>query len=82
MLKVLERDYKQHVTDVCHEFPNCQFVMRVDALTDMSGYLLAISTSPDSADAFGEYLVENTDLEYLFVGGEYTSDFIGGLCYA
>lgn len=48
-------------------------------LTDMSGYLLAISTSPDSADAFGEYLVENTDLEYLFVGGEYTSDFIGGL---
>lgn len=45
----------------------------------MSGYLLAISTSPDSADAFGEYLVKNTDLEYLFVGGEYTSDFIGGL---
>lgn len=31
MLKVLERDYKQHVTDVCHEFPNCKFVMRVDA---------------------------------------------------
>ena len=53
--------------------------MRVDALTDMSGYLLAISTSPDSADAFGEYLVKNTDLEYLFIGGEYTSDFIGGL---
>lgn len=30
MLKILERDYKQTEEDILKEFPQSQFVMRVD----------------------------------------------------
>lgn len=52
--------------------------MRVDSLTDNSGYLLAVSTSPESSSEFGDYLEKNADLEYLYVCGNYSSNFIGG----
>lgn len=52
--------------------------MRVDSLTDNSGYLLAVSTSQESSSEFGDYLEKNADLEYLYVCGNYSSNFIGG----
>lgn len=52
MLKILERNYKQSEKDILNEFPNSQFVMRVDGLLDDAGYLLAASTAPESSSEF------------------------------
>lgn len=38
MLKILERNYKQSEKDILNEFPNSQFVIRVDGLLDDAGY--------------------------------------------
>lgn len=75
MLKIFERTYKQTDKELRHEFPNCQFVMRVDSLTDNSGYLLAASTAPESSSEFGDYLAQHRRLRFLSVGGCYEIDF-------
>lgn len=77
-LKILERNYRQTGKELRREFPNSQSVIRVGSLTDNCGYLLAVSTSLESSTEFGDYLEKNTDLEYLYVGGNYSSTFIGG----
>lgn len=71
MLKILERDYKQSEKDILNEFPNSQFVMRVDGLLDDAGYLLAVSTSPESSSEFGDYLAQYQHLRFLSVSGCY-----------
>lgn len=79
MLKILERDYKQHVGDILKEFPNTQFVMKVDKLLDREGYLMAVSTEPESSKELGHYLASHRYLGYLNVCGCYASNFLGGL---
>lgn len=79
MLKVLERDYKQKQWDIIKEFPDSKFVMRVDDVHDTEGYLMAVSTSQESSKEFGRYLRDNTHVKYLFMGGCYVSDLIGGI---
>lgn len=71
MLRILERGYKQSSIDIRNEFPNSEFVMRVDDLLDEEGYLLAVSTSRDSADEFSEYLRSHRYMKYLYTGGFY-----------
>lgn len=78
-LKILERTYKQSTKEIMNEFPNSKYVMRVDELLDDEGYLLAVSPSPETSKAFGDYLVANSDLEYLHIGGFYYDNFIGDL---
>lgn len=79
MLKILERDYKQSICDILKEFPNSRFVMRVDELLDDEGYLMAVSTSQESAEELGDYLADHRHLGFLSVGGCYSSLFLGGL---
>lgn len=69
LLKILERDYKQSEKDILNEFPNSQFVMRVDGLLDDVGYLLAVSTSHESSSEFGDYLAQHQHLRFLSVSG-------------
>lgn len=75
MLKILERNYKQSEKDILNDFPNSQFVMRVDGLLDDAGYLLAASTAPESSSEFGDYLAQHRRLRFLSVGGCYEIDF-------
>lgn len=56
--------------------------MKVDKLLNREGYLMAVSTEPESSKELGHYLASHRHLGYLNVCGCYASDFIGGLCYA
>ena len=76
MFTIFERDHKQSEKDILQEFPNSQFVMRVDRLLDNEGYLLAVSTSPESSSEFGDYLAQHRHLRFLSVGGCYGVDFV------
>ena len=42
---------------------------------DNEGYLLAVSTSPESSSEFGDYLAQHRHLRFLSVGGCYGVDF-------
>lgn len=70
-LLILNRDHKQSMKSVEEEFPNSHYLMRMDAIWDNDGYLLAVSPTPDSFDEFGMFLNSVGDKEFLVVGGLY-----------
>lgn len=71
MLKRLNRDYKQSFEAVDAEFPGCHYIMLLDDIHDMEGFLLAVSEEPDTNSELCSIRLEYPVGTPMHIGGIY-----------
>lgn len=81
MLRVLERNYKQSIDSAEIEFPNCHLLFSVDNVNDGEGYLLVVSDSVESNDAFFAYIKANRNKQPFSHRGFYAEEVDDSVIY-
>lgn len=71
MLQILERSYRQTVSEVEEEFPNSKYIMKITDENTLFGFLQAVSTSEDSYTDLVDYCEDMLEPGDYYIGGEY-----------